>query len=126
MPPPMSTIATPSSFSSGVRQASAAAIWVSTVSDHLEPRAVDAGHGVLRGGRRAGDDVDVHLEPGAGHARGVADPVLVVDHELLRQHVQDLAVERDRDGLGGVDHPAHVLAVDHAVLVRDRDHARAS
>ena len=57
---------------------------------------------------------------------GVADAVLVVDHEVLRQHVQDLAVDRDRDGLGGVDRAPHVLAVDLAVLARDRDHAAAS
>ena len=37
MPPPMSTIATPSSFSSGVRHASAAASWVSTVSTTSSP-----------------------------------------------------------------------------------------
>ena len=51
VPPPMSTSATPSSFSSGVRHASAAASCVSTVSTHLEPRAVHAGDGVLGGGR---------------------------------------------------------------------------
>ncbi len=37
VPPPMSTRATPSSFSSGVRQASAAASWVRTVSATSRP-----------------------------------------------------------------------------------------
>ena len=37
--------------------------------------------------------------------------------------VEDLAVEGDGHGLGGVDDPTHVLLVDHAVLVGDGDHA---
>ena len=36
--------------------------------------------------------------------------------------MQDLAVHRDGDTLGGVDDAPHVLAVDHPVLVADRDH----
>ena len=72
-----------------------------------------------------GHDVDVHLEPRAGHADGRADAVLLVDDEVLRQHVQDLAAARQRDGLGRVDRAADVLARDLAVLAGDRDHAPA-
>ena len=72
----------------------------------------------------AGDDVDVHLEPRAGHADRRADAVLLVDHEVLRQHVQDLAAGRQRHRLGRVDRAAHVVARDLAVLAGDGDHAR--
>ena len=126
VPPPMSTSATPSSFSSGVRQASAAAIWVSTVSMTSRPArftqvtvfwaaVVEQVMTWTFTSRR------VPVMPG-----GVADAVLVVHHELLGQHVQDLAVHGDGDRLGRLDRAAHVLALDHAVLAGDRDHARGS
>ena len=69
--------------------------------------------------------MDVHLEPGARHADRCADAVLVVDHEILRQHVQNLASGRQRHGLRGVDRAPHVVARDLAVLARDRDDAAA-
>ena len=90
-----------------------------------DARAVDAGDDVLRRALAAGDDVDVHLEPGAGHADRRADAVLLVDDEVLRQHVQDLAAGRQRHGLGRVDRPPHVVARDLAVLAGDGDHAAA-
>ena len=87
----------------------------------LEAAALDALLDVLRGAVGAGDDVHLGFEPHAGHADGIADAFLPVDDEFLRQHVQDLLVRRDRDGLGRVD---HVLDVDVAHLaVADRDHA---
>ncbi len=84
--------------------------------DHRDARPVHAGDEVLRGGGRAGDDVHVDLEPGAGHADRGADAVLLVDDEVLRQHVQDLAAGGQRHGPGGVEGAAHVLARDLAVL----------
>ena len=54
-----------------------------------------------------------------------ADAVLLVDDEVLRQHVQDLAAARQRDRLGRVDGAPHVLARDLAVLAGDRDDAAA-
>ncbi len=110
VPPPTSTIATPSSFSSGVRHASAAAIWVSTVSTTSSPArftqvTVFWAAVVEQVMTWTFTSSRVPVMPG-----GVADPVLVVHHELLGQHVEDLAVEGDGDGLGGVDHPPHVLA----------------
>ena len=91
----------------------------------VDARAVHARHDVLRRALAAGDDVDVHFEPRAGHADRRADAVLLVDDEVLRQHVQDLAAGRQRHGLGRVDRAAHVLAGDLAVLAGDRDDAAA-
>ena len=54
-----------------------------------------------------------------------ADAVLLVDDEVLRQHVQDLAAARQRHRLGRVDRAPHVLARDLAVLAGDRDDAAA-
>ena len=125
VPPPMSTSATPSSFSSSVSTASLAASCSSTVSSTATPGPVDARDDVLRRRRAAGDDVDVHFEPRAGHADRRADAVLLVDDEVLRQHVEDLAAARQRDGLGGVDRAAHVLARDLAVLAGHRHDAAA-
>ena len=73
----------------------------------------------------AGDDVHVDLEPCAGHPDRRADAVLLVDHEVLRQHVQDLAPCRQRHRLRRVDRAPHVVARDLAVLAGDRDHAAA-
>ena len=125
VPPPMSTSATPSSFSSSVSTDSLAASCSTTVSATVDAGAVHARDDVLRRALAAGDDVDVDLEPRAGHADRRADAVLLVDDEVLRQHVQDLAAGRQRHRLGGVDRAAHVLARDLAVLAGDRDHAAA-
>ena len=86
---------------------------------------VHARDDVLRRALAAGDDVDVHFEPGAGHADRRADAVLLVDDEVLRQHVQDLAAGRQRHRLGRVDRAPDVLARDLAVLAGHRDHAAA-
>ena len=70
-------------------------------------------------GDRGGDDVHLRLEAHAGHAERLADAVLVVDDVLLRQHVDDLAVQRDGDRLGRVDHRGDVGLADLLVLHRD-------
>ena len=125
VPPPMSTSATPSSFSSSVSTDSLAASCSTTVSATVDAGAVHAGDDVLRRALAAGDDVDVHLEPRAGHADRRADAVLLVDDEVLRQHVQDFAAGRQRHRLRGVDRAPHVLAGDLAVLAGDGNHAAA-
>src|SRR5207249_582585 len=90
---------------------------------HVEPGAVAALDQVLPGAHRAGHDVDARLEAHAGHADRLADAVLVVDDELLRQDVEDLLVGGEGDGTRGVHDPLDVprrhLAVAH------RDHAMA-
>ena len=121
----MSTSATPSSFSSSVSTDSLAASCSTTVSATVDAGAVHARDDVLRRALAAGDDVDVDLEARAGHADRRADAVLLVDDEVLRQHVEDLAAGRQRHRLGGVDRAPHVLARDLAVLAGDGDHAAA-
>ena len=69
--------------------------------------------------------MDVDLEPRAGHADRRADAVLLVDDEVLRQHVQNLASGRQADGLGRLDRPPHVVARDLAALAGDGDDAAA-
>src|SRR6185369_13211310 len=90
-----------------------------------DPGAVHAGDQVLRRGGAAVDDVDVDLEARAGHADGRADAVLFVDHEVLRQHVDDFAAGRQRHGLGGIDRATHILARDLARFAGDGDHTAA-
>ena len=52
---------------------------------------------------RPGDDVHLRLQAHAGHADRIADALLAVDDEFLRQHVQDLLVGRNGDRLGRID-----------------------
>src|SRR5258707_486510 len=92
---------------------------------HRHAGAVDARHDVLRRALAAGDDVDIHLEARAGHADGRADAVLLVDDEILRQHVENLTARRQRDGLCGVDRAPHAPARALAVPPVYPDHAAA-
>ena len=87
--------------------------------------ALDGAADVLRRGHRAGDDVDLGLEPHAAHPHRVLDAVLVIHDVLLRDDVDDLAVHGDGDGLGRLDHPVHVGRADLVVPARDRDDAAA-
>ena len=87
----------------------------------LEPAALHALHDVLRRALGAGDDVHLGLEAHARHADRLADALLRVDDEFLRQDVQDLLVGRDRHGARGVDHAVHVAG--RHFLVADRDDA---
>ena len=82
----------------------------------VQARAVGALHQVVGGGHRAGHDVDLGLQPHAGHPDRVLDARLVVDDVLLGQHVDHLAVHRDRDRPGRVDHPLHVQRGDLGAL----------
>ena len=63
---------------------------------------------VLRGADRAGHHVYLGFQTHARHADGIADPLLIVDDELLRQDVQDLLIRRDGHGAGGIDDAVHV------------------
>ena len=110
VPPPMSTSATPSSRSSGVEHRLGRRERLEHEVGDVQAAALAALDDVLRRGDRGGDDVDLGLEPHARHAERLADAVLVVDDELLRQHVQDLAVHRQRDRARGVEHALDVAA----------------
>jgi hypothetical protein len=102
VPPPMSTSATPSSFSSGVSTASLAASCSSTVSTTATParftqatmfcvdEALPVTTWTFTSSRRRSCRPARRCRP-------------VVDDEVLRQHVQDLAPAGQRHGLGGVD-----------------------
>ncbi len=59
------------------------------------------------------------------HADGLSHAVLVVDHEGLGQHVDDLAVLGQVDGPGGVHRALHVGLVHLAVLAGDGHHPAA-
>src|SRR5262249_31371166 len=82
------------------------------------PRPVHTGDDVLRRALASGDDVNVDLETGPGHSHRRADSVLLVDHEILRQDVEDLASRGKRYSLGGIDRAADVFARDLPVLAR--------
>jgi hypothetical protein len=88
--------------------------------DDVEAGAVAALDDVLDAGGGGGDDVGADLHADAAHADRVLDLALAVDHVLEREGVDDLAVERDVDRLGLLDHAGDVslgdLAVAHADL----------
>src|SRR5271157_2015909 len=86
--------------------------------DHVEASLVRALHDVLGAGHRRGHDMNLRLKPHAAHAERLADALLVVDDELLGNDVNHLAVHRDRDGFGGVDHTLDVAFADLSVLDR--------
>src|SRR5262245_21398963 len=124
VPPPMSTSATPSSFSSCVSTASDAASCSMTVSVTVTPARLT--HAI----RFWVEDVapvtvDVDFEPRSGHPDGRADPILLVDHEILRQDVHNLATRRQRHRFRRVDRASHVVASNFTVLSRNRDDATA-
>src|SRR5439155_14610079 len=58
----------------------------------LEPAAAHTLGDVLDRRHRAGDDVDLHLQPYAAHPERLAHVLLTIDDEFLRQDVQDLLV----------------------------------
>src|SRR5262249_61911395 len=63
---------------------------------------------VLSRADRAGDDVDPGLEPHPGHADRLLHAALIVDDELLRQDVQDLAVDGEGHCAGRLVHAVDV------------------
>ena len=123
VPAPMSMSSEPSSRSSGVSTASAVASGSKTISTTSMPARLTQVSRVLRARDVAGHQVDHDLEPAAQHAERVVDAALLVDHELLRDGVQDLAVGGQGRRLRRLEHALDVLAGDLAVLARHRDHA---
>ena len=70
---------------------------------------------------RTGDDVHFDFQAHAAHAERFAHVFLAVDHEFLRQDVQDLLVGRNVDRTRGFDHPVDIQL--RHFLVLDRHHA---
>src|SRR5690606_15989142 len=87
----------------------------------LEAAAADALDDVLRRAHRAGDDVHLGLHAHAAHADGLADALLAVDDEVLREDVQDLLVVGNGQRARRLDHPLDVAGAD--LVVADGDHA---
>jgi len=82
---------------------------------HVQVHALGALDDVLDRVAGRGHQVAAGLEAHAAHADGLGDAVVAVDDVLLGQHVQHLAVTRQRDGLGLLEHPLHVRLGDLAV-----------
>ena len=78
---------------------------------HREAAALGAADDVLHAARGGRDEVDLHAEAHPGHADGVADAVLAVDHVLAGQDVEDLPVGVYRDGPRSLEHPLDVAGV---------------
>ncbi len=87
----------------------------------IESRTVAGFDDVLGAGNGAGHDVHPGFQSDAAHAQRLTDAVLVVDDELLGKDMDDLAVHGYGDGFRRIDHPAHVVRGNLAVL--DGDHA---
>ncbi len=121
VPPPMSTTTTPRSCSSAVSTARLEASGCSTRSFTWRPAREQLLTMFWIDGDRAADDVHLDVQPHPGHAERVLDPVLVVDDELLGQHMEHLLVHGDVDGPGAVDGARHVGLAHFLVL--DRRHA---
>jgi hypothetical protein len=89
----------------------------------LNAGALDTFRRVLEHGAQARDDVRLNIKPLAIHANGVAHVVLAVDHEVARNSVDDVAVGRNADDTGSVQHARDVVRADRPVPVRDGDDA---
>ena len=99
---PSSTSATPSSRSSSVRQASAAATGEATIALHAEVRRADDVIDVAQRRRVGGDDVDVDPEPVGVEPDRLLDPLDPVDRVERRMGVEhDLAAAVDRRAAAG-------------------------
>ena len=119
VPPPISISATPSSRSSGNSAASADASGSKTISERRHARALAALGEILSVALRRGDDMNSRLEPHARHSDWIAHALLLIDRELLRQNMQHLAIERDRDRARRVDHAIDIARADFAAAHRD-------
>ena len=85
-------------------------------------------HGVdhiLRRRRRSGDDVHVGFQAPRHHSDGVANVILRINEKFLRQHMQDFAILRQTHVLRRFDGAAHIVAMNFARALAQRDSAAA-
>ena len=84
---------------------------------HFKAGAIGAGDRALQCAAGTGGDVQIHFEARADHADRIEDAGLLVEDELARQQVENLAIGRQRDGARALDGGAHIVAGDlaHAV-----------
>jgi len=87
--------------------------------------AIRRGYQILRGGDGRGYEVDVGFEALSHHADSVANTVLRIDHEFVREDVEDLAVFGERNVAGGIDGAADVVAFDIPGAIAEGDAAAA-
>ena len=64
-------------------------------------------------------DVDARLEPHSRHPERLAYALLLIDRKLLRQDMEHLAIERNRDCARCVDHAIDIALADLAAAHRD-------
>ena len=64
-----------------------------------------------------------HFQPVAVHPDGGADAILAVDDEAPLDHMDDLTVVGDGNGLGCIERPVNVFDIHDAA--RDANHAAA-
>ena len=118
---PSSTSATPSSRSSSLRQASAAAIGEATIALHAEVRRADHRIDVAQRRRVGGDDVDVDAEAVGVEPDRLLDALRPVDRVERRMGVEhDLAVAVDR-ALAGAQQLVDVGLLDRMAAKLDLD-----
>src|SRR5690242_13610104 len=101
-------------------------------SERLEHRVTDenarfvrSGDEILRSRDRGSDDVNVGDQALADHPDGIANVVLHVHDEFVREDVEDFAVFGKRNVAGGVHGAAHVFALDVARARAEGDAAAA-
>ena len=90
---------------------------------HHDAGPVHRRNQVLRGRDRARDDMHINLEALPNHSHRVADTVLGIDHKLLRQHMQHLAIFRQGDIPSRFHSAPHVLAFDVSRAMAQRNAA---
>src|SRR5437667_30565 len=86
---------------------------------------VRVGDEILGGGDGGSDEMNVHFQPLANHADGVANAVLRIHHEFVRKDMKDFAVFGQGDVASGVDGAAHVFALDVSRTLTQSDAAAA-
>src|SRR5487761_221165 len=80
-------------------------------------------HDILRRGCGRSDDVNVRFQSLAHHSDGVANVILRVDVKFLRQDVKNFAIVRQADVFRGFDSAAHIVAMNIARALAQRDSA---
>src|SRR5690348_4556312 len=90
-----------------------------------DARLVRGGDEILRCRDGGSDDVNVGDEALANHSDGIANAVLRIHDEFVRQDVKDFSVFGKRNVACGVDSAANVFAFDVARTLAERDAAAA-
>src|SRR5690554_1800770 len=82
---------------------------------HFQTAALHAFLDVLGRVDRTGHQVNFGFQAHARHAHGLFDAFLIIDHEFLRQDMQDFLIGRDRYRLSGIDNPVNIGLSDFTI-----------